>query len=69
MVTHMHYQTIVQFRVPISDDGTPGTPEIINRFTTAWKGTQNLQKKKAPKPKKKVKEQAQVNKMGEVDLL
>lgn len=62
----MHYQSIVQFRVPVSDDGTPGNPEIINKFTTAWNGTQNLKRAKA---KKKVKTQTKIQEMGEVDLL
>lgn len=40
-------------RIPIKDDGTPGNPEVVSRFTSPYKGTQGFTKKKAVPKKKK----------------
>jgi len=39
-------------RVPIKEDGTPGHPEIVKRWTSPYKGAQHMVKKATPKPKK-----------------
>lgn len=38
MPKFLSFQTVVQFRVPVMDDGTCGNPEIIRKFTTQMKG-------------------------------
>lgn len=37
MSKFLYFQTIVQFRVPIAEDGTAGSPEIYKKFTTQMK--------------------------------
>ena len=48
MTEFLYFQTVIQFRVPT--DG--GKPEVLKRFTSPFKGSQNLTKKATPKPKK-----------------
>jgi hypothetical protein len=50
MVKYLYFQSIVQYRVPVSDSGTIGEPEIIKKFTTPVKGAQER-----VAPKKEVK--------------
>ena len=37
----LYFQTFIQFRVPINDDGTVGTPEIVKKWTSPYKGAQH----------------------------
>lgn len=30
----LHYQSIVQYRIPIYEDGSSGSPETLKKFTT-----------------------------------
>ena len=46
----LYYQTIVQVRVPINDDGTVGRPEIVKRFVSEMKD--NYKQTKVKKQKK-----------------
>jgi len=48
----LYFQTTIQMRVPIKEDGTPGHPEIVKRWTSPYKGAQHMVKKATPKPKK-----------------
>lgn len=51
MTEYTYYQSIVQYKVPIDEEGVPGTPVVIKAFTTPLKrgtGT-NKQAKKQPK--------------------
>ena len=36
-MNYIHFQTIVQFRVPIDANGNAGMPEITKKFTTVYK--------------------------------
>jgi len=47
---YLYMQSIVQYRIPIKEDGTLGNPEVTTKFTTE-KGKPKSRKKK---PKKKV---------------
>jgi len=50
MAEDLYFQSIVQYRVKVNDDGTIGNPEIMKKFTTPVKGAQTYNKpKKAPK--------------------
>ena len=50
----IHQQTIVQWRIPVNDDGTLGNPEIVKKFTSEWNGAQGKHKKKIAAPKESV---------------
>jgi hypothetical protein len=41
MTDFLTFQSIVQYRVRVNDDGTIGSPEIMSKFTTAIKGSQH----------------------------
>ena len=43
---HLYFQSLIQFRVPVNDDGTIGNPEIIKKFTSPIKGAQDYNKPK-----------------------
>jgi hypothetical protein len=45
----LFFQSIVQYRIPLNEDGTLGNPEITNKFTTAVKGAKEYNKKKPKK--------------------
>jgi hypothetical protein len=51
MTKYIYQQTILQYRIPIKEDGKLGHPEIVKKFTTDIKGASQYKKKK-----KKVKE-------------
>lgn len=51
MTDFLYFQTVVQFRVPVTDDGRLGDPEIVKRFTSPYNGAQKAVKKKVPKKK------------------
>lgn len=38
MTNFLSFQTIIQFRIPLNDDGTTGNPEILRKFTTEFNG-------------------------------
>lgn len=46
MTEFLEFQSIVQFRVPVKEDGTMGDPQILKKFTTAMKGAQHKNVKK-----------------------
>lgn len=46
-ISFTHHQVVVQFRVPIYEDGSAGQPEVVKKFVTEFKDT----RKAAPKPK------------------
>ena len=41
-----YYQTIMQFRIPVGDDGKMGDPQLLKKWTSAFNGTQHTDKKK-----------------------
>lgn len=41
---YLKFQSIVNYRIPISDDGTVGKPEITNKFTKEF-GIEKVKKK------------------------
>ena len=45
-----YFQSIVQYRQPVLEDGRLGRIQVTKTFTTAIKGTQHTRKKKS-KPK------------------
>lgn len=47
MTSFMYFQSLVQYRVPIKDDGTLGTPEVTSKFTTEVKGSHKKVKKES----------------------
>ena len=49
-MNYIHFQTIVQFRVPVDANGNAGMPEIVKKFTTAYKDSVS----KKPKTKQLV---------------
>jgi len=53
LTDYLHFQTIIQIRIPLKDDGTPGNPEVVSRFTSPYKGAQGFTRKKAVKKVKK----------------
>ena len=60
MSKYAYYQTVVQYRLPIAEDGKLGHPEIVKRFTTEIKGTQSSYVKKTdPKVIKQKQEEKQ----------
>lgn len=46
----LYFQSLVQYRIPVNDDGTLGNPEIIRKFTSPVKGAKTYNKSK-PKTK------------------
>lgn len=46
-MNYIYGQTVIQFRIPISEEGTPGSPEITKKFTTQY--GENKPKKKEKK--------------------
>lgn len=61
MTEYIFIQTIVQFRVPIKDDGTLGSPEVIKKFTTEMNQSQKkYTRKKDTEVTQKQKEAAQL---------
>ena len=47
----LHYQSIVQYRIPVYEDGSCGSPETLKKFTTEIG---------APKKKKSKKKEATI---------
>lgn len=47
MVTYLYFNTVVNCRIPIGDDGKPGNPEILKKWTTEPKEQQRKDTKKA----------------------
>jgi hypothetical protein len=41
MVKYLYFQSLVQYRIPLNEDGTTGNPEITRKFTSEMKGTQD----------------------------
>lgn len=41
---YLNFQSIIQYRIPINDDGTPGNPEIINKWTLPYGEFKNKKK-------------------------
>lgn len=62
MVKFVYQQTIIQWRIPIKEDGSLGNPEIMKKFTSEWGGSQNNHKKK------RVIKKLQSEELGEVLL-
>ena len=52
---YLYHQSIVNYRIPVKEDGTLGNPEIVSKFTRDVKGTQ----KNKPTPKKQVELESQ----------
>jgi hypothetical protein len=50
MTKYEYFQSIVQYRQPVLEDGKLGRIQVMKTFTTAIKGTQNNRVKKS-KPK------------------
>lgn len=46
-MNYIYYQSVVQFRVPIKEDGSVGTPEPVKAFSSCIK--QDKPKKAKPK--------------------
>lgn len=46
MTDFLYFQSIVQYRVKLNEDGTIGNPEIIKKFTSPIKGAKSYNKKK-----------------------
>jgi len=46
MTEYIYQQTILQYRIPLLDNGKLGNPEIIKKFTTDIKGAGQYKKKK-----------------------
>lgn len=40
MTNYLYFQSMVQYRVPIKEDGSLGHPEILKKFTSPIKGSQ-----------------------------
>lgn len=57
--TVLEWQSIVQFRITIDEDGTPHKPEILGRFVTPMRSTKRPAKKKAPVTKQIVQEETE----------
>jgi hypothetical protein len=55
MVEFIYQQVILQFRIPIGEDGKLGHPEIVKKFTSDIKGAQEY-KMKNPQYKQKEQE-------------
>lgn len=51
MTNFLYFQSIVQYRVPVNDDGTLGTPQITQKFTSPIKGAKEFNR-----PKKVIKD-------------
>ena len=51
MVSFISYQTIIQFRVPVQDDGKLGRPEMVKSFTTEIYSAGSPHKKVKATPK------------------
>lgn len=49
MTNYIYQQTIIQWRIPIQDNGELGHPEILKKFTSEFGGSQQKHKKRAPK--------------------
>ena len=46
MVEFAYFQTIIQTRQPIKEDGTLGKPQMVKSWTKPFKGTEMAGKKK-----------------------
>ncbi len=62
MSEFLEFQSLVQFRIPVKEDGSLGEPQILKKFTTAIKGTQH---KKVQKKTREI----TIEQTGEVEYL
>lgn len=68
MVQYIKYQMILQFRIPIDDNGNAGTPEIIKKFTAPMKETYQAEQKKKEAKKVLQEEFGKSEKCEEIEL-
>lgn len=47
---YIYQQTIIQWRIPVAEDGKLGQPEIMKKFTSEWGGSQRQHKKGKDQP-------------------
>jgi hypothetical protein len=48
----LYFQSVVQYRIPIKNNGTAGKPEVLAKFTAPYGGTQNQMIKRSVREEK-----------------
>jgi len=56
---YINMQSIINYRIPIKEDGTAGNPEIVSKFTRETKDTYTARKVSKAKKEEAKKEVAQ----------